>query len=291
MVIKQNRIERWEQQQISVNGVSLHVVQAGPVEGPLVILLHGFPEYWYSWQQYIEPLVEQGYRVWVPDQRGYDLSSKPQEISAYTLDNLALDITGLMDSAGRERARIIGHDWGGTVTWWLAMKHPERVERAVIINSVHPMVWMQSLRRSPAQFIRGWYLRFFQLPRLPEAVLQRKNWAALASLLTGTGLKGAFTEEDISMYRAAWSQPGAITGMLNWYRAILKLKLKGADGRVQVPVELIWGARDPAAGVELAHQSVAHCDQGHLELIEDATHWVQHEQPEQVLQLIKRFFQ
>ncbi len=175
MLVKQTMMQRWEEQQISVNGVSLHVVQAGPVEGPLVILLHGFPEYWYSWQRYIQPLAEAGYRVWVPDQRGYNLSSKPQKKSAYTLDTLAQDITGLMDIAGRDRARVIGHDWGGTVTWWLAMQAPERIERAVIINSVHPLVWMQSLQRSPAQFFRGWYLRFFQLPRLPEAVLRRKK--------------------------------------------------------------------------------------------------------------------
>src|SRR5215475_11848473 len=121
MFAEQDTLQRWEQRQISVNGVDLHVVQAGPVEGPLVILLHGFPEYWYSWQDYIQPLAEAGYRVWVPDQRGYNLSSKPQDISAYTLDNLARDITGLLDLAGRDRARLIGHDWGGTVAWWLAL--------------------------------------------------------------------------------------------------------------------------------------------------------------------------
>ncbi len=290
MLAKQHLIERWEQQQISVNGVSLHVIQAGPVEGPLLILLHGFPEFWYSWQQYIQPLVEAGYRVWVPDQRGYNLSSKPQEIDAYTLDTLAQDIIGLMEVAGRDQARIIGHDWGGTVAWWLAMHAPHRVERAVIINSVHPLVWMQSLHSNHAQFFRSWYLRFFQVPRLPEAVLRRNQWAALAAALTGSSHQGAFTEEDLAVYRAAWNQPGAITGMLNWYRAILRQKLKESDGRVQVPVELIWGAQDRAAGVELAHQSVALCDQGHLELIEEATHWVHHEQPERVEQVIQRFF-
>ena len=129
MFAKRQTAQQWEHQQISVNGVSLHVVQAGPVEGPLVILLHGFPEYWASWQRYIEPLTENGYRVWAPDQRGYNLSSKPTEIGAYALDHLAGDITGLMDHAGRDKARIIGHDWGGTVAWWLAMQAPARVER------------------------------------------------------------------------------------------------------------------------------------------------------------------
>lgn len=281
---------QWEHKQISVNGVTLHVVEAGPADGPLVILLHGFPEFWYSWRGYIQLFADAGYRVWVPDQRGYNLSDKPLSIDAYTLDNLARDITGLMDHAGRERARIVGHDWGGTVIWWLTMHAPERVERAVIINAVHPFVWMHSLRSSPAQFFRGWYLRFFQLPRLPEAVLRRNDWAALAGLLTASSQKGAFTPDDLAAYRAAWSQPGAITGMLNWYRAILRLALKDTDGRAQSPIDLIWGARDAAAGVELAHQSLAHCERGHLDLIEDATHWVQHEQPERVLQLIEGFF-
>lgn len=289
MLAKQPMTERWTHEQMSVNDISLHVVQAGPVEGPLVILLHGFPEYWYSWWRYIEPLAQAGYRVWAPDQRGYNLSSKPLGLSAYMLDNLARDITGLMDLAGRERAYIVGHDWGGTVAWWLAMQTPERVERAVIINAVHPQVWMQSLRSSPAQFVRGWYLRFFQLPRLPEAVLRRKDWAALTGLLTESSRQDTFTEDDLDRYRAAWSQPGAITAMLNWYRAILRQPLKGKGGRILTPVELIWGAHDRAAGVELARQSVARCDQGRLELIEGATHWVQHEQPDRVQQLIERF--
>jgi pimeloyl-ACP methyl ester carboxylesterase len=291
MLIESNMVDPWEERQLNVNGVSLHVVQSGPSSGPLVILLHGFPEFWYSWKRYIQPLADAGYRVWVPDQRGYNLSSTPQDVTAYALDNLAQDITALMTIAGQDRARLVGHDWGGTVAWWLAMHSPERVERAVIINSVHPMVWMQSLRRSSAQLFRGWYLRFFQLPRLPESVLRRNNWAALARVLTGSSHAGTFSDEDLARYRTAWNQPGAITGMLNWYRAILRHRLGDTPGRVQVPVELIWGMRDVAAGVELARQSVALCDQGHLELIEDATHWVQHEQPERVLQLIERFLQ
>lgn len=290
MLAKQPITEPWAHERITVNGVSLHVVQAGPVEGPLVILLHGFPEFWYSWRHYIPPLVEQGYRVWVPDQRGYNLSSKPQGIDAYALESLAHDITALMDLAGCKQARIVGHDWGGTVAWWLAMHAPERVERAVIIDAVHPLVWMQSLRSSPAQVLRGWYLRFFQLQRLPEVVLRRNHWAALAGLLTGTSRTGTFSEDDLAMYRTAWSQPGALTAMLNWYRAILRQRLQGPMARIQVPVELIWGTRDRAAGVGLARQSVARCDQGHLELLEDATHWVQHEQPDRVQQLIERFF-
>ncbi|HEV2235620.1 MAG TPA: alpha/beta hydrolase [Ktedonobacterales bacterium] len=288
MLAEERMNQQWEERRINVNGATLHVVQAGPATGPLLILLHGFPEYWASWSRYIQPLADAGYRVWVPDQRGYNLSSKPPVVSAYALDELARDITGLMDLAGRERARIVGHDWGGTVAWWLAQRAPERIERAVIVNAVHPLVWMRSLRRSPAQFVRGWYLRFFQVPRLPEATLRRNDWAALAGLLTRSSRPGTFSEEDLAGYRTAWGQPGAISGMLNWYRAILRQRLGGVDERIQPPVELIWGARDAAAGIELAHQSIARCERGQLDVIEDATHWVQHEQPERVLALIER---
>ncbi len=289
MLAEQHRIDHWEHQQLTTNGVTLHVVQAGPTEGPLVMLLHGFPEGWYSWRRYIQPLAEAGYRVWAPDQRGYNLSSKPAEITAYRLDILARDILGLIDAAGSEKAVVIGHDWGGTVAWWLAMQYPQRVERAVIINAVHPLVWIRGLRGNLAQCFRGWYLRFFQLPRLPEALMRRNQWAALAASLTGSSHQGTFTEEDLAVYRAAWSKPGAITGMLNWYRAIWQQTPSFGDGRVSVPVGLIWGTQDRFAGVDLARQSVALCDQGKLDLIEDATHWVHQEQPEPVTRLIQRF--
>lgn len=289
MLAEQKRTDQWNHQEIETNDVTLHVVQAGPTEGPLVILLHGFPEGWYSWRRSIQPLAEAGYRVWAPDQRGYNLSSKPAEITAYRLDTLARDILGLIDAAGREKAVVIGHDWGGTVAWRLAMQYPQRVERAVMINAVHPLVWIRSLHGNLAQFLRGWYLRFFQLPRLPEALMRRNNWAALAASLTGSSHQGTFPEEDLAAYRAAWSQPGAITGMLNWYRAIWQQTPSFGDGRVSVPVELIWGAQDRFAGVDLARQSVALCDQGELDLIEDATHWVHQEQPEQITRLIQRF--
>jgi epoxide hydrolase 4 len=144
--------------------------------------------------------------------------------------------------------------------------------------------------RGDLQMFRGSCLRFFQLLRLPEAALRRNDWAALAGLLTGASRKGAFTGDDLAEYRAAWSQPGAITAMLNWYRAILRQDLRGVERRIQTPVELIWGAHDPAAGIELARRSIARCDQGQLDLIEGATHWIQHERPDQVQRLIERFF-
>lgn len=283
-------LKRFEHRDVETNGVTLHIVQAGPADGPLLLLLHGFPECWYAWRAYIAPLADAGYRVWVPDQRGYNQSSKPRGVGAYTLETLGRDILGLIAAAGREKAAVVGHDWGGAVAWELAMRHPARVERVAILNALHPLVWRRALRGNLAQMRRSWYVYFFQIPGLPEAVLRRDNWRATAASLEGGSRPGTFSAEDLAVYRAAWSQAGAITGMLNWYRALRRRPLAFPDGgRVAVPVRLIWGARDPFAGVDLARRSLDFCDDGQLELIEGATHWVQHEARERVLPSVERF--
>lgn len=156
---------------ISTNGVNLHVAQAGPADGPLVILLHGFPEYWASWRQQIPILASAGYRVWVPDQRGYNLSDKPAEITAYNLDQLALDVVGLIDAADAEKAFVVGHDWGAAVAWWLGIKHADRLEKLAILNLPHPAVLRRRFRTHFSQLRKSWYMFFFQLPWLPERFL------------------------------------------------------------------------------------------------------------------------
>ena len=159
-----------EHQQISVNGINLHVVQDGPRAGQLVILLHGFPEFWYGWRRQIPYLAAAGYRVWVPDQRGYNLSDKPDGIAAYTLDELAADVIGLIDAAGHERAFVVGHDWGAAVAWWVAAKYPERVARIVVINVPHLSVMKAQVRRSFTQMRKSWFVLFFQLCWPPRQI-------------------------------------------------------------------------------------------------------------------------
>jgi epoxide hydrolase 4 len=279
-----------DHQYIKTNSVQLHVVQAGAAEGPLVILLHGFPEFWYGWRQQIPALAEAGYRVWAPDQRGYNWSDKPAGVSAYSLDLLAEDVVGLIDTAGRETAVVIGHDWGANVAWWLAARYPERLSRMVAINVPHYAVMARHLRQSRAQLRKSWYIFFFQLPWLPEALIRRNNYQAAVRALQESSRPGTFSTEDIDQYRQAWSQPGAMTGMINWYRAIIqKRPTSSPSPRIQVPTLLIWGAQDMFLDQAMAQPSVDLCENGRLALIPEASHWVHHEEPVQVNELITTF--
>jgi pimeloyl-ACP methyl ester carboxylesterase len=276
---------------IATNGIRLHAVEAGPEDGPLLIFLHGFPELWYGWRQQIEPFAEAGFRVLAPDQRGYNTSDKPKGVRAYGRDSLARDVLGLIDEAGREKAYVVGHDWGGIVAWWLGMKHPDRIERLAILNCPHPGVMWRHLLRNPRQRKRSWYMAFFQLPRLPELALRKDGYKNLVKTLRRTSRNGTFTDEDVRVYREAWAQPGALTGMLNWYRAGLRVRpFPPPSSRVTVPTLLIWGTKDRALGEDLAQPSIDLCDHGRLARIEEATHWLQHEEPERVNALIGDFF-
>jgi pimeloyl-ACP methyl ester carboxylesterase len=257
----------------------------------LAILLHGFPEFWYGWRRQIPYLAAAGFRVWAPDQRGYNLSDKPAGRAAYTLDELGSDVIGLMDAAGHQTAFVVGHDWGGAVAWWLAAAHPERLERMVIINCPHGAVFTKHLRRSFTQMCKSWYMFFFQLPYVPEAMIRWKNGTMLAQTLKNSSRPGAFTSDNLKRYRQAWSQPRAATAMLNWYRAAMRRHPAPlGNHRNPVPTLLIWGAQDRFLGRELARPSIDICEDGHLVFFEEATHWVQHEACEQVNELINRFF-
>ena len=277
--------------QIETNGITLHAVEAGPENGPLVILLHGFPEFWYGWRYQIEALAAAGYRVLAPDQRGYNLSDKPKEISAYNLDELAADVIGLIDASGREKAYVVGHDWGGAVAWWTAVKYPQRVEKLAILNAPHPKVMRSNLLHNRTQRRKSWYMLMFQMPFLPEWRMRRANWEIGQRALQGTSRPGTFSEADLALYREAWSQPGAATGMLNWYRAIFRSRpARVSSSRVTMPTLIIWGEKDKFLRRELAEQSVNLCDNGQIVFIEGASHWVQHEEPARVNELLLKFF-
>ncbi len=276
---------------INTNGIRLHVVQSGPVDGPLVILLHGFPEFWYGWSKQIPALAAAGYRVWAPDQRGYNLSDKPKGIDAYTLDRLAADILGLIDASGRDKVFLIGHDWGAAVTWWTALKYPERLTKIAVLNVPHPVVMNRILRASFAQLRKSWYIFFFQIPWLPETLVRINDWRAGVQTLKASGRADTFSEADFDRYREAWAQPGAYTAMLNWYRALVQRRpnVRLSSVRITVPTLLIWGVQDVALSREMAQPSIDLCDDGRLVFIEEATHWVQHDEPAQVNQLLLEF--
>ena len=279
-----------EHHQISTNGIRLHVVQTGPVTGPLVLLLHGFPEFWYGWRHQLPALAAAGYRVWAPDLRGYNESEKPQGIAAYRLEVLAADIIGLMDAAGQEQACLVGHDWGGVITWWIAIHAPQRLQRMVVINAPHGAAMRQQLRRHPAQWLRSAYVGWFQLPWLPELVTRVGRGRLLVRALQQSSRPGTFTPTDLERYREAWSQPQALRAMLNWYRALLRRPpQRSIFGPVTVPTLLLWGANDRFLGREMAHASLEQCQQGQLVMFEEATHWVHHEQSVRVNALLETF--
>jgi pimeloyl-ACP methyl ester carboxylesterase len=269
-----------------LGSVRLHYVEAG--EGPLVVLLHGFPEFSYSWRKQIEPLAAAGFRVVAPDLRGFNLSSKPRGVAAYDLDPLAGDIRDLIHERGAERAFLAGHDWGGAVAWATAMFHPEVVERLAILNAPHPRRFLEEVRR-PRQLLRSWYMFLFQLPWLPERVAPPMARIAFSR----DAAPSAFTPEDVSRYEAAWAQPRALTSALNYYRALSRQTPKAAAHRIRrvdAPTRVIWGQRDRYLGPELAepHRS----DVPNLEKVIrlDASHWVQHDAPGQVTDLLTEFF-
>jgi pimeloyl-ACP methyl ester carboxylesterase len=285
-----------QSQFIQTNHINQHVMTDGPENGTAVILLHGFPQFYYGWKDQIPALVDAGFRVIVPDQRGYNLSDKPKGISAYDVDILANDIVGLLDHFGIQKAKIIGHDWGAVVAWTIAINHPERLEKLAILNVPHPDVMTDFVLHNSAQRKKSWYVFFFQIPWFVEWSLRKNNFEYLARMLTRSGRKSTFTDADVAEYKKAWSQKGALTGMVNWYRAVMRRGLRSAlhrkkspARRVHVPTMMLWGKRDIALSVEMAQQSIDLCDQGELTIYDKSTHWVQHDASEEVNQKLIEF--
>ena len=284
----------------NVNGQRLHYVTAG--KGKLIIFLHGFPEFWYEWKN---QLAEFGrdYQAVAPDMRGYDLSSKPAEVEQYQVKYLVEDLRALAEKLGHKKFILVAHDWGGAVAWAFAIAHPDYLEKLVIINAPHPGVFQRELRENPAQQKASQYMLMFRSAQA-EQILSANNYAALVQAVLGPGLKtGVFTEADKQAYIEAWSQPGALTGGLNYYRASRVGPATGDDKQapsfaaglssleVKVPTLVIWGEKDTAlltGNLEGLDKFVPNLT---INRIADGTHWVIHEQPalinEYILEIIK----
>jgi pimeloyl-ACP methyl ester carboxylesterase len=269
-----------------VNGVELHTVSAGDPGDPLVVLLHGFPEFWYEWQEYLDPLVAAGYRVVVPDQRGYNRSEKPDGLDAYSIDTLSADVVELIETAGRESAHVVGHDWGAAVAWDLALRHPGAVNRLGIVNVPHPTVFQRTLTSDLTQLRNSWYMFFFQLPLIPEWTVSRDRFAFLRNAMEGGSRPGTFDERDFERYRGAWSRADAAGSMINWYRALFRRQNEPPREQVDVPTLVVWGENDQALVPRMAEESVQYCSDGRLERFPDATHWVPHEYHDRVAALL-----
>jgi pimeloyl-ACP methyl ester carboxylesterase len=274
----------------NLGDVRLHYVEAG--EGPLVVLLHGFPQFWYEWRYQIPVLVEAGFQVVAPDMRGYNLSDKPPGVRAYRVELLARDVERLILACGERTATVVGHDWGAIVAWITAMRHPERVERLAILNVPHPARFLDGLL-SPRQVLRSSYMFFFQIPRLPEAVIRAGDFALLRSVFATDPVRpGALTAEDIERYIGAIARPGALTATLNYYRALLRSprEMGSLLERIEAPVLVIWGERDLSLSRRLAEPPRLWVPNLlRVERLREASHWVAEDRPRAVNTLLLDF--
>jgi pimeloyl-ACP methyl ester carboxylesterase len=277
---------RWQQRFVDLNGVRLHYVEAG--EGPLVVLLHGFPEFWYAWRRQILELAAAGFRVFAPDLRGFNLSAKPRGVGAYGIRAVVDDVHALIQSAGVARASLVGHDIGAGVAWALAMRHPAAVERLVIANGPHPqrMLWGML---NPLQLLRSWYIFFLQLPLLHEVVASSRAHALLLQPFERIPEQARWSREEYEAYRRAFGQPGAVHAMINYYRAMLRPTAGVHLRRIDAPVLVLWGDGDPYLGRRLAQPSRRWVPRAQVEYLTGVGHFVQHEQPEALNQRIVAF--
>jgi pimeloyl-ACP methyl ester carboxylesterase len=260
-----------------VTDVELHVVAAGDPDAPLVVLLHGHPDFWYGWRDQIGPLVDAGFRVLVPDQRGCNLSEAPDGADAYRQSTLVADVRELVHDEGRKSAHVIGHDFGGFVAWNVALREPSLVDRLGILNVPHPAVYRETLRSSLEQILRSWYVWFYQVPKLPEWLLSRNDMDNMVESLEVTSNPGTFDDETVGRYRAAWHHTG-IEPRIDWYRGFRRSESPSRDTVTQ-PTLVCWGEDDIALCPSMAEQSVERCENGRLQTFPDASHWVHHERP------------
>jgi epoxide hydrolase 4 len=270
--------------------VRLHYVEAG--EGSLVLLLHGFPQFWYQWRHQIPALVEAGFRVVAPDMRGYNLSDKPLGVRAYRVELLARDVERLILACGEQTAVVVGHDWGAIAAWIAAMRHPERVEKLAILNVPHPARSLDGLL-SPMQLLRSSYMFFFQIPRLPEEVIRAGDFGLLRSVFRSDPVQPeALTAEDIERYIEAIAQPGVLTASLNYYRALLRnpREMRALLQRVEAPVLVIWGEKDRFLSRRLAEPPRLWVPNlVRVKRLPDASHWVAEDRPLEVNTLLLDF--
>ena len=275
----------------TVNGIKLHYVAQGA--GDLILFLHGFPEFWYSWRKQI-PFFAENYKAVAPDLRGYNDSDKPRGIKHYHADIIAEDLRQLIIALGYEKAIVVAHDWGGGVAYALAQNSPEVVDKLIALNCPLPKILMKHLFTNPSQLKKSWYMFFFQIPKLPEVYMRRDLRTFFYRGLRGwSHNKSAFTDEDIEEYVKAFQKPHALTGAVNYYRAVFRsLFSKHAPKRDKIKADtlLIWGEDDKALGKELTNNMEWYFENRfEKKYIADCSHWVQHEYPDRVNSYIKEF--
>ena len=276
---------------IEVSAGKMHYKETGDTAHDTLLFLHGFPEFWYSWRKQIDYFSTK-YHVVVPDLRGYNQSLKPKQVKDYKVQSIANDVLELIQTIGKDKVVIIGHDWGAAIAWHLLLLHKDRFAKGIILNVPHPLVFRKNFFTNLRQIVRSWYILFFQIPFLPAWLLSRNNFKNAAKALTDTSLEGSFSEDDLEQYKQAWGNEHAIRYMIMWYKATLRYPLQAnayKDKKVNVPLKIIWGKKDKALVATMAKESLHYCEQGDLTYIDEATHWVHQDRPDKVNQLIEAF--
>jgi pimeloyl-ACP methyl ester carboxylesterase len=283
----------WNHRIADIAGVDIHYVTAGDPDDPAVVFLHGFPECWWAWRKHIDRFAD-SFHVIVPDMRGYNRSAKPHEVEKYRLESLAGDVAGLIEEAGHERAHVVGHDWGGVVAFGTALQRPESLDKLVVLNAPYPGAFEAQF--TLRQAFRSWYAGFFQLPAVPERLLSANDFALLEQLFREDAAPGAYTDEDIAVYREAWRREGAIRAMVDYYRAFGRENVQRlwqnrweAGRRVDAETLLLWGERDRALGGHIPNVIQRELDDVTVEHYPEASHWLHREFPERTAADIEAF--
>ncbi|MEQ9483319.1 alpha/beta fold hydrolase [Coleofasciculus sp. F4-SAH-05] len=280
--------DSWQEDYIITNGVKLHYITQG--EGQLMLMLHGFPEFWYSWRHQI-PEFARDYKVVALDLRGYNDSDKPKDVSAYQITELVNDIKGVIQGLGYESCILVGHDLGGMIAWYVAYTYPELVDQLIVMNIPHPANFAEALHSNPQQLLRSWYIFFFQLPLLPELLFQWDDYRLIASSFIDMAIdKRAFWEADLNIYKDAAAKRGAMTAMLNYYRNVFPGLWNQRQWDVlPIPTLMIWGENDTALGKELTDNTKDYVSDFQIRYIQNCSHWVQQEQSQLVNQYMREF--
>ena len=281
-----------QHQNITVNDIKLHVAKQGNGK-KLVVLLHGWPEFWYTWRYQIPVLAEE-YTVFAPDLRGFNLSDKPHGLKNYTTDIVASDIAALIQKSGFDKAYIVGHDWGGAIAWTFAALYPALTEKLVVLNCPHPIIMLKSFKSNPSQLLKSWYMFMHQIPLLPEILYQFTLPLFFKQFVRGWMYnKQNFSDEDLDAFVTAFKQEGALTGSINYYRAMIQTKAKVSifKNGIKVPTLLIWGEGDKALGKELTYDTHKYIDATcNVKYISNCSHWTQNDCPDEVNKYLLEFF-
>jgi pimeloyl-ACP methyl ester carboxylesterase len=268
------------------NGLTFDVHDAGPADGPVVVLLHGFPQHNDSWDAVIERLTAQGYRCLAPNQRGYSPGARPPRRRDYRIPELVGDLGALIDASGAQQVHLVGHDWGAAVAWAAAAEMPERLKTVSPVSVPHPAAFIRSFANS-RQGLASWYMYFFQLPRVPEWSMKWRNGAMMSKLLQQAGQTPAAAARDAQAMR----EPGALTAAINWYRAMPLSNPRAINQKVSVPTLYVWSDGDTALMPKSAHNTAQYVDgEYRFEILSGVSHWIPDEQPDQLADLLLEWF-